>query len=465
MELDRFKNFDSETRKAVLNYEQLSKDGTLKYIDMDILETVIDFYLETNDIDSVQDALRYADRLYPKSNEFKLRRAHMYTNQGKPNSALTLLKEILRTEPGNTDAQYALGIVYGLLDQPQKAIQYYQLASADGVELGTIYGNIADEYYKMDHIDKAMLYYKKAIEQNPDEERSMFNLQCIFEDQGRNQEAESFFRIQTQRHPYSFPAWIAYGRANMGLENWQQAIDAYEYSVVIDKTNVQAYFCLADAYRRAGNPGKAVSALHEALEYVDDKSWVYYSMGMIYMESGNSSAAIVYFRKTVHEDPYFGDAWQILGQCYADAGDIFTAIEMSERALSVNPRSSSYMLQLASMHETAGNIDKADSLYQCALHLDEVNDGCFLSYADFLMRCSRYADAIIVLDKGSIDSSALTAFNLRLAVCYFKTGNRNFLFNAIRACTSDPQFHPYDLLMLCPEIADDHEIVSMLDSH
>ena len=465
MELDRFKNFDKETRNAVLNYEKVCKDGAMKYIDMDVLETVIDFYLETNDIDSVQNALKYAERLYPKSNEIKLRRAHMYTNQGNPNGALTLLKEILRTEPGNTDAQYAMGIVYGMLDQPQKAIQYYQLASVDGVELGTIYGNIGDEYYKMDRMDKAKLYYKKAIAENPDEERSMFNLLCIFEDESCDQESEIYFREQTQRHPYSFSAWIAYGRASMNLEKWQQAIDAYEYAVVIDKTNVQAYFCLADAYRRAGNTGKAVSVLHEALEYAEDKSWVYYSMGMIYMESGNAASAILYFRKTVQEDPYFGDAWQVLGQCYADDKDIFTAIEMSERALSVNPRSSSYMLQLAWLHECAGNSEKADSLYQCALHLDEVTDECWLRYADFLMRGSRFDDAIAVLEKGCMDAVSQIEFNIRFAVCYFKTGRRNFLFNSIRACTADQQFNPLDLISLCPEMANDHEVVSMLDSH
>jgi len=465
MELDRFKNYDKETRIAVLNYEKVSKNGAVKYLDMDVLETVIDFYLETNDIDSVKSALKYADQLYPKSNEFKLRRAHMYTNQGNPNGALALLKEILRTEPGNTDAQYAMGIVYGLLDQPQKAVQYYQLASVDGVELGVIYGNIGDEYYKMDCTDKAIMYYKKAIAETPEEERSMFNLLCIYEDEDRFQEAESYFRTQTQCSPYSFSAWIAYGRASMNLEKWQQAIDAYEYAVVIDRTNVQAYFCLADAYRHIGNPGKAVSVLHEALEFAEDKSWVYYSMGMIYMESGNNASAILYLRKTVQEDPYFGDAWQVLGQCYANDNDIFTAIEMSERALSVNPRSSSYMLQLAWLHESAGNNEKADSLYQCTLHLDEVTDECWLRYADFLMRELRFDDAITILDKGCIDAVAQIEFNIRLAVCYFKTGRRNFLFNAIRACTSDSQFHPLDLLSICPDMAEDYEVVSMLDSH
>ena len=465
MELDRFKDFDNETRSAVLNFEQKSHSGTGQYFDMDELETVIDFYLETNDLDAVLNALQYADRLFPQANEFKLRRAHMYTNQGNPGKALPLLKEILLTEPGNTDAQYAMGIAYGVLEQPRKAIQYYQLAAADGVELGLIYGNIGDEYYKMDNLDKAIVYYKKAIAQNPDEERSMFNLLCIYEDLNRDREAEAFFRRQTETNPYSFPAWLAYGRACVNLEQWQQAIDAYEYAVVIEKTNIQAYFMLANAYRQAGNLGKAVSVLHESLEYADDKSPVYYSMGMIYMECGNAASAIVYFRKTVQEDSYYGDAWQVLGQCYANENDIYTAIEMSERALSINPRSASYMLQLAWLNECAGDEEKADSLYQCAIHLDEVTDECWIRYADFLMRKQRYDDAIAVLDKGLIDSVSQVEFNMRLAVCYFKTGRRNFLFNTIRACTTDPSFVPQHLIYICPEMVNDHEVVSMIDSH
>lgn len=464
MELDRFKNFDSDTRTAVLNFENMDKNGTVRYMDKDVLETVIDFYLETNDIDSVKTALKYAEQLFPKSNEFKLRRAHLYTNQGNPNGALSLLKDILRTEPGNTDAHYAMGIVYGLLDQPSKAIQYYQLASADGVELGLLYGNIGDEYYKMDCLDKAIVYYKKSIAEKPDDERSMYNLLSIYEDEDRNLEAESFFLAQTRKYPYSFPAWIAYGRACMNLEKWQNAVDAYEYAIVIDKSNVQAYFFLCDAYRHLDNPGKAVSALHECLEFAEDKSWVYYSMGMVYMESGNSASAIAYLRKTVNEDPFFGDAWQVLGQCYANENDIYTAIEMSERALSVNPRSSAYMLQLAWLHENAGNTDKADSLYQCTLHLDEVTDECWLCYADFLMRSNRYDDAIKILDKGVIESTAQSEFNIRLAVCYFKTGRRNFLFNAIRACVSDPSFHANSLIAMCPEMTQDIDVMTTLES-
>ena len=99
MELDRFKDYDKEIRKAVLHFERVSKAGAIQYIDIDEMETVIDFYLESNDVESVQKAVSYAERLFPNSNEIKLRRAHMYSVQGNPQGALSLLKEILRREP------------------------------------------------------------------------------------------------------------------------------------------------------------------------------------------------------------------------------------------------------------------------------------------------------------------------------------------------------------------------------
>lgn len=464
MELDRFKNHDKEIRTAVLRYEKISRSGTMQYIDIDEMEVVIDFYLEENDLESVEHAIVYAENLFPNSNEIKLRRAHMYSIQGNQHAAMSLLKKIAEVEPDNTDVKYAMGLVYGMLGQSQKAIQYYQLASVDGCELGLLYGNIADEYYKLGQNEKAILYYKKSISINPEEERSMYNLLCVYEDNDLNDEAIEYFKRQTEEHPYSLCAWIAYGRSCANLCLWEKAIDAFEYALVIDKSMSQTYYCLCDAYRHSGNTAKAVEILHESLDYAEDRSWVYYSIGMLYMESGNLSSAIVYFRNTVHEDPYFGDAWQVLGICYAEEGDIYTAIDMTERAISVNPQSALYMKQVANLYDRIDETDKADSLYQYALHLNETSDECWIEYSDFLMHHNRFDEAINILEKGVVAAMYQHPFNLRLAMCHYKIGNRNYLFNALRACLADPEFNEQELFSMCPEMEDDYEVVSIINS-
>lgn len=464
MQTDRFKKYDNDVRKAVLRFEKMQRTGNMGYIDVSDMEMVIDFYFDSDDLEQLDSAIRYGEQLYPSSNMIKLRRAHYCCVMDQPNKALDMLKEIDKLEPGNTDVMYALGIVYSQLDQPQKSIQYFQLASADCCELGMVYGNIGDEYCKLENFPMAIKYFKKAINADPEEERSQYNLLSVLEDTGATDEAVSYFLAKVQDHPYNLNMWICLGAAYSELGLLEKAIDAFEYALIIDKTHFQTYVLLSDCYRKANNPAKAVSALHESLDYAEDRSWVYYSMGMIYGGAGNFASAIVYLKKAADEDPYFGDAWWALGSCYAEQGDYHSAIEMTERAISINPRSSAYMMQAASLYSKLGNNEVADNLFQCMLHIDGEQDENHLVYADFLMDCGRYNDAIEVLNKGIINASNQASFNLRLAVCYFKTGRRNFLYNVLRSCIDDTDCDPLEMMELCPEMFNDPEVAAIIKS-
>lgn len=447
-----------------MRYERMRRDSDEGYMDVDQLEMVIDFYLEAADIDLLEDAVAFAERLFPESNEIVLRRAHLYSVKGQPEKALSLLKELDKKDPCNTDVMYAMGTVYGMLDQPRKAIQYYQLASADGCELGMVFGNMGDEYYKMDDLSMAVKYYKKSIDKNPEEERSLCNLAATLDEMGKNEEAATYFHELVKEHPYSKYAWYSLGNAYMQLNLLEHAVDSFEYALAIDKTLCNAYYCMADCYFKLKEYGKAVESFREALNYAEDKSVVNFSIGLIFKECKNYSSAVVYLRKAVQDDAYYGDAWMELSRCYEAMGDKYTALEMIERAISVCPQSSEYVWQAAHLYDVLGDIAKADQLYQCMLHLDEDVDENWLDYADFLMRQQRYEDAIDILSRGVVNATMQLAFNARLAVCYFKTGKRNFLYNAIRSCMNETAGNVEELFCICPEMKNDAEILAIVRS-
>ena len=176
METDRFKNYQEDVKQLVLNFEAMQRRGDSRYFDVDQLETIIDFYLETSDEDMLEKSVRYGEKLFPTSNEIRLRRVHLLCFKEKFREAYNLLKQLEKVEPDDTDVLYALGVVYSALEQPRKAIQYYHKAAADGYELGTIYSNIADEYVKMDQREEARNYYRKALKIKPEDERSLYEL-------------------------------------------------------------------------------------------------------------------------------------------------------------------------------------------------------------------------------------------------------------------------------------------------
>lgn len=76
MNIDRFSNFDSDVRTLVLAFEEQNVQGA-RFFDVDELAIVADYYLEVNDVEGLAAAVAYGERLFPTSNEIKLRRAHL----------------------------------------------------------------------------------------------------------------------------------------------------------------------------------------------------------------------------------------------------------------------------------------------------------------------------------------------------------------------------------------------------
>ena len=75
MKKNRFGNFDSEVRDLVLLFERTILKGQQQFFDLDELEIIIDYYLEVGDLKPLDEAVRYADYLYPNSPQVAMRHA------------------------------------------------------------------------------------------------------------------------------------------------------------------------------------------------------------------------------------------------------------------------------------------------------------------------------------------------------------------------------------------------------
>lgn len=431
MEINRFQNYDNKVRELVLAYEDMLRNGHQRYFDVDQLEVVIDYYLEHADIDMLEGAVAYGQRLFPGDDDMLLRKAHLLSAKGQHEQALSLLQDLERRNPDNTDIQYALGAVYSALEQPRRAIQYYQKASRDGYELGMVYGNIADEYYHLGRDDEAIRYYRKAIAANPDEERSLYNLASGLNELGRDEEAYTFFDRFVHDHPYNKVGWYCLGNILMTNQRFESAIDAFEYVLTIDNSFFNAYAGKAECYRQLNRLADAVSTLRESIDFSEDRSNVYFAIGCIYRDQNNFPTALIYLKKATDEDPFFRDAWLVSAECCEGLSD---------------PA-------------------EAERLYQRVLGLDGGCEESWLAYSDFLMRQQRYNDALDLLQQHIIDADDQFSFNIRLVTCYYHTGRRNFLYNALQACLHDEDAYTrmFQLFQLCPELQSDPDVINMVN--
>ena len=81
MNLDRFKDFEPDVRNLVLSFE--NPQGGHRFFDVDQLEIIADYYLEVADIEGLEAAVTFGERLYPANDEIRLRRAHLWSVTGQ----------------------------------------------------------------------------------------------------------------------------------------------------------------------------------------------------------------------------------------------------------------------------------------------------------------------------------------------------------------------------------------------
>ena len=465
MNTDRFKNYQDDVKQLVLDFEAMQRRGDSQYYDVEQLETIIDFYLETADGDMLEKSVRYGEKLFPTSNEIRLRRVHLLCFKERYNEAYNLLKQLERIEPDDTDVLYALGVVYSALEQPRKAIQYYHKAAADGYELGLIYSNIADEYVKMDQRAEARNYYRKALKTNPGDEHSLYELANCYEDDGMSDKWINFYTRFVKEHPYSHVGWFCLGEGYTYEHLFEKAIDAYQYAIAINPDYYYAYMQLSACYHATGDYNNAVATLHDAVDHTQDKAFVYFRIGEIFRFQNNATTANLYYHKALKEDPYYSEAWHTMSMCYSSLHEHATAIEAAKKALKIDPESPLYLTTLAMIYVDSGDFENANRMFERAIpYFSDFEQG-WLALADYYLMFLKYDEAIDCLTRGLPECELIIEFNKRLALCYYMTGRRNLLFNAVRACLYENESGARELLDYCPELGNDLEVMNIIESH
>lgn len=461
---NRFKDYDDEVREAVKGFERMLRQGESRYFDLDEMEMICDFYLENEDADSLKRAVDYGQTLFPKSEEMELRRSHWLCTQERYDEALRILQGLEERNPDYTDVAYALGAVFSVKGDSQKSIEYYLKASSDGCELGTIYNNVGDEYMKLQQYEHAKRYYMKALSMNAEDDYTIGNLYSYFLESGHMEESVDFFRQFVEEHPYSYEGWYALADSYYSLMMWEKAIDALQFCLAIKPDFIDASLELSDIYVCEGNYQKAVSVLHDACALTDQKAMIYYEIADIFMRQNNYETTMAYLRKAVEKDPKMSSAWMQMSRVFSITGYYEAAVDTANHALRLDPNNSMNMTQLAKVHLRYNHSEEAERLFLRAIAIEDQLDFPWLQYADFLIGERRMEDALQVLNSGMRNCQNALEFYLRIAYCHFALGQRNRLFNAVRACAYESPTGTKELLECYPEMATDIDVMNIIDS-
>jgi superkiller protein 3 len=236
----------------------------------------------------------------------------LYFNQGKLSEAAVELHREIALTPKKALAYYKLGVVELQRGQHQQAWDALSQAVALGVETPQAPCALGLAAYRMANYSAAIAPLQQCLVRNPDDNDARYLLAACYLGQARLDEAEKSFKELLARQPGNARALYSLGTVYLFRpatpDNNAVALDALRRAAAEGNPPPGVFYSLGLAWRRAGKPQEAASALEKAVQHDPQMLEARYNLGLIYRQLGKEAEAREQFRQvrarwaSVHND-------------------------------------------------------------------------------------------------------------------------------------------------------------------
>jgi tetratricopeptide (TPR) repeat protein len=360
-------SFLSDEFRQILNrFEQMLKENKSFYFDVEELEDLAFYYSDHFQFNKALQVIEHAKSLFPHHLGLLIREGEIYTGMGQLHKALIVLKKAESWEEEKLDWLMAISVVYSQLHEHDKAILFLEQAidMADGDNYDDISLELALEYQNANKVDRAITLLKKVIMHRPDSETLLYELAYCYESTDRMAEGMTFFALLVDERPFSFPAWYCLGNLQQHLEQFEDSIESYEFSIAI-------------------MPDFAPALINKAQAQFKSKQY---------------AAAIVTLESTFHLEPPDATTYCHLGECYEKLEEVEKAQELYKKAIQLDDRCADAYLGMAVVMDFKEQHVEALAFARIAFEFDPNNDEYALVFMRLLSKLNLYEDAIEIAE-------------------------------------------------------------------
>ena len=360
-------------------------------------EEIILHYLDMGKASLAKKALKLALEQHPKSTGLKLVQVEMLVYDDKLDLAEKLLNELFAIEPHNEEIFIQKANIYSKRDNHEKAVELLQTALKYTDDFADVYNLIGMEYLFMDNLEMAKENFIKCLEEDPEDQASLYNVVYCFEFLDQNEGAIEYLDQYINKNPYSEIAWHQLGRLNYGLKKYEDALRAFEFATLIDDEFLGAFMEKGKALERLKQYEKAIESYTRTIELDDPTSYALLRIGKCYEKLGKKALALKFFNKTVHEDPLLDKGWIAITDFYVRQKNFQKALYYVNKALSIDNENRFYWKRYATINKEMNYYEEAELGYRKAVEYGDFQLDTWLFWVDLLQFLGEFESSIKVL--------------------------------------------------------------------
>ena len=369
------------------------------YIDnYDLIDDYIDMaklYTSNAEYEKALEYINTVDKISPKNPKILYEKAIILKNYNQPILARNLMLEIVEIAPEYMDTylykEFFNNALSGFYASPQHYDADYYLKK--GLE-----------FYDECKYEKALDYFKKALEQRKD--------------------------VQTVNYM---------GKTYIKLGDKAAAMRCFEDAINMDIKEPQTYINLAMYYCEAEKDSKKqIHYLKHAIKLDPKNPEAFYQLGNVYFEKGMYETAADYYRHALTKDDVYFDAYYALGSTLYKLQNYEESYHVFEKSLTVELDDVKVYEYLVKDAIRLRKFNEAKSYMQKAVSIKPTPEN-YITLAEVMYLLGEYDDAITLLNSKVADSKNAKMYNY-LGLCYYQLNDYTAAVNNFKKAISiDPR--------------------------
>jgi arylsulfatase A-like enzyme/Flp pilus assembly protein TadD len=256
--------------------------------------------------------------------------------------AVARMREAIASDRGIMDAHLTLGNWLVRLRRPDEAIAAFKEAVAlkpdDDIALGNLARILRARGRTRDALD-ALTVFRTALEVNPKNPQSWYQLATLYLDLGRLSDAEASFREALAANARMGAAWNGLGAIAFERGLAAEAEEAVRKALAHEPTLRTARYNLARMREARGDASGAEALYREELLTYPDNGKARFNLAQMRRGRGDREGYLGELRECVAQAADFGPCYFYLAREELQAGRLAEAEELARKGLEAQPRS------------------------------------------------------------------------------------------------------------------------------
>ncbi|WP_406630208.1 tetratricopeptide repeat protein [Ornithobacterium rhinotracheale] len=451
--------------ELVQKFEQMIENKESLYFDSDELSEIIEHYLSIRDMEYAQKAIEFAKEIHPDNLNILVKEFDFSIENNQIRKAERQMLELESMASGDIDYMIACAKFYSAKEEYFKAIDLYQqalsLAEDEETKIFLLH-NLGNEYLNIDNLVRAFHYFKNILAIDPQDEEAFISCIDCFDEMGKIHESLDFIHQYLDKDPYSEYAWLELGRKYLLIENYPEALNAFDFAISINPKSINSLMLKAYTLELFDKYEEAIEVYKEAAELEYTTATTFMKIGQAYLSLDQKENALEAFHTAIHEDPQLDKAWYEAALVYEELGQYQEALQYINRAIELDETNVTYHKRKAYYFVQMGDLEAAEVCYQTILKLEGhkfINWHAYAELQVLLGDCKAAIDTIHATSKRFNQPELL----YQLSHCYF---NLDDMAKGIQYLKKAQQVAPEllpEMIEKYPILKDFLKIISALD--